>query len=257
MKLTIIQTGETPLPLRPRFGAYPAMFHRMFDAAGISFDYETVAVFDGAPFPDPAELEGIVVTGSAAGVYDDHHPWLDPLRAFIRSAYAEKTPMLGVCFGHQIMADALGGEVRKSEKGWGLGRHVYDVKSRPAFLATEAPALAIACSHQDQVIVPPAEAEVFLASDFTPNAGLLYRNGAAISLQPHPEFDDAYTVALAELRRGKAPDEVIDAAVASVSTPSQSGEMAGYVGSFLLTTRSATPIPRAGIGRPRWRLAST
>lgn len=235
MKLTIIQTGEVPVPLRPQFGAYPPMFRRMFDEAGVSFDYETVAIFDGASFPVPAQLEGVIVTGSAAGVYDDHLPWMEPLRAFIRAAYAERIPMLGVCFGHQIMADALGGNVHKSEKGWGLGRHVYDVKSRPAFLATEAPALAIACSHQDQVIAPPAEAEVFLASAFTPNAGLLYRNGAAISLQPHPEFDDAYTIALAEMRRGKAPDAVVDTAVASVSLPSHSRDMAGFIGNFLLS----------------------
>ncbi len=233
MKLTIIQTGDVPVPLRPQFGAYPPMFQRMFDEAGIAFDYETVAVFDGAPFPDPARLEGVIVTGSAAGVYDNHLPWMEPLRAFIRAAYAARTPMLGVCFGHQIMADALGGDVRKSEKGWGLGRHVYEVTARPAFLATDAPALAIACSHQDQVITPPKEADVFLASDFTPNAGLLYRNGAAISLQPHPEFDDAYTIALAELRRGKVADEVVDGAVASVATPSHSRDMAGYVGAFI------------------------
>jgi GMP synthase-like glutamine amidotransferase len=233
MKLTIIQTGEVPVPLRPQFGAYPPMFQRMFNAAGVPFEYETIAVHDGAPFPDPAGLEGIIVTGSAAGVYDNHFAWMEPLRTFIRAAYAEKTPMLGICFGHQIMADALGGEVRKSEKGWGLGRHVYEVTSRPAFLATDEPALAIACSHQDQVIVPPVEADVFLASNFTPNAGLVYKNGAAISLQPHPEFDDAYTIALAELRRGKAPDEVVDTAVASVNRPSHSREMAGYIGAFL------------------------
>jgi GMP synthase-like glutamine amidotransferase len=158
---------------------------------------------------------------------------MNPLREFIRRAYAEKTPMLGICFGHQIMADALGGDVRKSEKGWGLGRHTYEVKARPAFLSTDAPALRIACSHQDQVIVPPAEAQVFLASEFTPNAGLVYANGAAISLQPHPEFDDDYTLALAELRRGSAPDEVIDAAVGSLAAPSDSRDTAGYLGAFL------------------------
>jgi GMP synthase-like glutamine amidotransferase len=107
------------------------------------------------------------------------------------------------------------------------------VKSRPQFLAEDIGALAVACSHQDQVLVPPDEAEVFLGSDFTPNAGLIYRNGAAISLQPHPEFDDSYTLALAELRRGKAADAVIDAARASMSVPSQSREVAGYLGEFL------------------------
>jgi GMP synthase-like glutamine amidotransferase len=130
--------------------------------------------------------------------------------------------MVGICFGHQIMADALGGDVRKSEKGWGLGRHVYDVASRPAMLGGNLPAFAIACSHQDQVLVPPAEAETFLVSDFTPHAGLIYRNGAALSLQPHPEFEDEYTLARAELRRGKAPDAVVETALASVSRASDS-----------------------------------
>ena len=81
--------------------------------------------------------------------------------------------------------------------------------------------------------MPPDEAEVFLASGFTPHAGLVYRNGAAISLQPHPEFTDDYTVALAELRRGKAPDDVVDTALASVARPSDSREVAGYLGAFL------------------------
>ena len=233
MKLTIIQTGAVPEPLREKFGPYPAMFERMFDEAGAAFDYETVAVYDGAPFPDAAGLDGIVITGSAAGVYDTHYAWMNPLRDFIRTAYAAKTPMLGICFGHQIMADALGGDVRKSEKGWGLGRHSYAVKSRPAFLGTQAPELRIACSHQDQVLVPPPEADVFLSSDFTPNAGLVYRNGAAISLQPHPEFLDDYTLALAELRRGKAPDDVVNGAVDSLGTASDSRETAGYLGAFL------------------------
>jgi GMP synthase-like glutamine amidotransferase len=232
MKLTIIQTGEVPAALQPRFGAYPPMFSRMFEDAGESFEYEVAPVFHGAPFPDPAELEGILITGSAAGVYDDYI-WMDPLRDFIRAAYARRTPTLGICFGHQIMADALGGDVRKSEKGWGLGRHVYDVRQRPAFMSGATATLAVACSHQDQVIVPPNDAEVILGSEFTPNAGLLYGNGAALSFQPHPEFEDSYTLALAELRRGKAPDAVVETALASVATPSQSREVAGYIGAFL------------------------
>ncbi|KKB06975.1 glutamine amidotransferase [Devosia geojensis] len=231
MKLTIIQTGDVPEPLRGKYGPYATMFERMFDATGNGFSYRTVKIAEGEPFPQAETLEGIVITGSAAGVYEDH-AWLKPLRAFIRSAYGARTPMLGVCFGHQIMADALGGDVRKSEKGWGLGRHTYSVKDRPAFMRAAPAALAVACSHQDQVIVPPGEAEVILSSDFTPNAGLAYKNGAALSFQPHPEFLDDYTVALAELRRGKAPDDVVDAAVASVATPSDSQAVAGYIGRF-------------------------
>ena len=232
MKLTILQTGDVPAPLRAQFGPYPPMFERMFAAAGHAFTYETVAVHEGAEFPVISNVEAVLITGSAAGVYDAHF-WLDPLRDYIRATYAAEVPMLGICFGHQIMADALGGDVRKSEKGWGLGRHTYEVKSRPDFLATDLPALSIACSHQDQVIAPPADAEVFLGSEFTPNAGLIYAGGRALSLQPHPEFLDDYSLALAELRRGKAPDAVVDTAVASLATPSHSPDVAGWLGSFL------------------------
>jgi GMP synthase-like glutamine amidotransferase len=232
MKLSILQTGDVPAPVRDRFSPYPEMFRRMFDSAGASFEYETIRVHDGAPLPDPQGLESILITGSPAGVYDDL-PWIAPLRDFIRRAYAANTPMLGVCFGHQAMADALGGDVRKSEKGWGIGRHIYGVTRRPPFLGGSLPEFAVSCSHQDQVIIPPGEAEVFLTSDFTPNAGLLYRNGKAISLQSHPEFEDDYAYALAELKRGRTSDENIDAAKASFVRPSDSREIAGYLGAFL------------------------
>lgn len=232
MKLTIIQTSDVPEPLGPRFGPYAAMFEKMFAAAGVSFDYDVVEIAKGTPFPDPTGLEAILLPGSPAGVYDNHLAWMAPMRAFIRSAYAAGTPMAGICFGHQIMADALGGDVRKSEKGWGLGRHNYTVTGRPPFLSGNAPTLAVACSHQDQVIVAPAEAEIILASAFTPNAGLFYRNGAALSFQPHPEFEDPYTRALAEMRRGRAPDSVVDQALASLATPSQSLEVARAIGGF-------------------------
>lgn len=232
MKLTILQTGEAPPSLRDQYGLYVPMFERMFARAGVAFDYEIYRVFDGALPEDPGAPEAVLITGSSAGVYDDL-AWLDPLRDFIRRAYAARTPMLGVCFGHQVMADALGGDVRKSEKGWGLGRHVYDVVGGLPFLDAGRETVAIACSHQDQVIEPPAEARVFLRSEFTPNAGLVYANGAAISLQPHPEFDDDYVLALAELRRGKVPDDVVDAAATSVARPSDSHDMARYLGEFL------------------------
>ena len=232
MKLTIIQSGDVPVSLRPQFGAYAPMFEKMFAAAGAHYDYDVVAVSDGAPFPDPTKLEAILLPGSAAGVYDNHLPWMAPLRDFIRGAYAVKTPMVGICFGHQIMADALGGDVRKSEKGWGLGRHAYAVTAPGAFVSGTADELAIACSHQDQVIVPPSEAEVILASAFTPNAGLSYKSGAALSFQPHPEFDDPYTIALAEMRRGKAPDEVVDKAVQSVALKSDSLVLAEQMAAF-------------------------
>ena len=82
--------------------------------------------------------------------------WIAPLEAFVRTAHQNKVPMVGVCFGHQLIAQALGGIARKSEKGFGLGRHVYDIAPNNGVI--EGTRIALACSHQDQVITPPAGA---------------------------------------------------------------------------------------------------
>lgn len=233
MKLTIIETGYVPEPLRARFKSYPDMFNAMFARYGAGIKTDFVSVLEGAPLPDPAGLDGVLITGSPAGVYDDF-AWMNPLRDFIRRAYQARTRMVGICFGHQIIADALGGDVRKSEKGWGLGRHTYEVvPSRPHFAPGPA-ILSIACSHQDQVIAPPPAARVVLRSAFAPNAGLLYDNGAALTFQPHPEFDDDYASALIDLRRGKVDQETLEAAHASMSTRSDSAVLAKAISSFLL-----------------------
>lgn len=136
------------------------------------------------------------------------------------------------------MADALGGKVEKSHKGWGLGRHTYTVNARPDFMADAPETFAIACSHQDQVIEPPAEAEVILASDFTPNAGLFYKSGKALSFQPHPEFVEEYAQALVDLRRGIAPDEVVETGLKSFDKQSDSSQVAEYIGAFFRSTAS-------------------
>jgi GMP synthase-like glutamine amidotransferase len=233
MKLTILETGHVPEPLFSRFGAYPKMFETMFERAGQSFDIETVRVIDGAPFPEPDEAGAVLLTGSPAGVYEDH-PWLSPLRDFIRRAYAGRTPMVGICFGHQIIADALGGEVRKSKKGWGMGRHVYERRASPAPLGELPDTLAIAASHQDQVLAPPREATVIYGSDFAPNAGLFYANGQVLTLQPHPEFTADFAVGLAEFRRGTVvSEEIADKAIASFDKPLDNQWAANWIGRFL------------------------
>jgi GMP synthase-like glutamine amidotransferase len=203
MKLTLIQVDQTNPKIGHRFERYPPFFQNLFD--GADFDFETAWVLDGAPLPDPAGLEGVIITGSKFGVYDAP-PWIDPLRGFIRNAFAAKTPMLGVCFGHQIMADALGADVRKAPQGWGLGRQDYALAHRPSWALGLPADISLAASHQDQVLSVPEGAEIFLGSDFCPIAGLAYGEGAAVSLQPHPEYSPDYARALIDLRDGEALD---------------------------------------------------
>lgn len=155
-RITILETGLVSQKNRDIHGSYPQMFERMIGAADPSVTFSTVSIPAGEPLPDIEGLEAILITGAAAGVYDGFD-WIAPLEGFVRTAHDRKVPMVGVCFGHQLIAQALGGTVRKSEKGFGLGRHVYDVA--PGNGVIEGPRIALACSHQDQVITPPAGAE--------------------------------------------------------------------------------------------------
>jgi GMP synthase-like glutamine amidotransferase len=235
-RITIIETGLVGPHHRERHGSYPDMFERMIRAEYPSIAFDVISIPNGQALPDLDKIEAILITGSAAGVYDELD-WIAPLEDFVRAAYADNTPMVGVCFGHQLIAQAFGGVVRKSEKGWGIGRHVYDVV--PGNSVIEGQRIAIACSHQDQVIEPPADARTILFSDFTPHAGLLYANGVTLSVQPHPEFDVGYAYACCELREGRAPESVVRAAKASLAEPLDSAKLGAAITRLL--TRDTSP----------------
>jgi GMP synthase-like glutamine amidotransferase len=234
--VTIIETGLVSPANRERHGTYPQMFEQMIRAADPSVTFDTVSIPAGEKLPDPRERESILITGSSAGVYDGFD-WIAPLEEFVRVAHAEKVPMVGVCFGHQLIAQALGGVARKSEKGWGLGRHVYDVAPGNGIL--DGARIALAASHQDQVVTPPPGAKTILSSGFAEHAGLLYPGGTTLSVQPHPEFSAGYALACCEMAhsKGGAPDGLVEAAKASLTEPMDSVRLGGAIARFLTRSR--------------------
>jgi GMP synthase-like glutamine amidotransferase len=223
MKVAILETGRPPAPLAEEFGDYPTMFARLL---GDGFEVESFDVAAGQ-LPNPAQHHAYLITGSPAGVYDPL-PWIEPLQQFIRDARDAK--MVGICFGHQVMAEALGGHVEKSDKGWGAGLHRYTVVRPEPWIDTSG-TIAVPASHQDQVVVQPPGTDVVAASDFTPFAALAWTDRPAISFQFHPEFSPAFAKALIEKRYDAVPNP--DAAIASLDAPNDNQVVGGWIRNFL------------------------
>ena len=216
MLIGILETGRAPDELIPEYGTYTTMFAALLGQTGAALRFQIFAVMDGE-FPDsPQVCDGWLITGSRHGVYDDL-PWLEPLKVLIRQIQQAQVPLIGICFGHQIMAEALGGKVTKAPQGWGVGRHHYQVVQTLPWMSATPTSITLNAMHQDQVMECPPQAEVFLQSAFCPYAGLVYGT-SAFSVQAHPEFTLAFERALIELRDdAPLPHEIAGRALADLN----------------------------------------
>ncbi|MEE2690821.1 MAG: hypothetical protein VX640_04680 [Pseudomonadota bacterium] len=231
MRIAIIETGAPPPDLERRHGGYPAMMERMLAPRITGVSFITARVFDGAAPPPLDAFDGLLITGSPAGAYEGHE-WIAPLEALIRGAAAAGKKQVGICFGHQIMAQAFGGQVVKAERGWGVGVHQYEVERAEDWMRPFQNRLACVVSHQDQVTRAPQGARRLAGSDFCPNGALSYAQGPAISFQMHPEFDHAFAADLLRAREGRIPAPLIDEARASFARKSDRAVITQWIAAF-------------------------
>ena len=223
MKIGILQTGMVPEQLSQKHGEYPAMFERFLSNYG--FEFEAYAVVSG-DFPASIKAcDGWLITGSRHGAYENH-PWIPKLEALIREIHAAELPLVGVCFGHQIIAQALGGKVEKFGGLWGVGHNEYHHPD-----GTSSRLLAM---HQDQVVELPPGATVTATSDFCKYAGLSYK-GKTISIQPHPEFTPEFMTDLIDQRKGTViPMDAAEKALETLDQDNDSHRFAVMIADFFL-----------------------
>jgi GMP synthase-like glutamine amidotransferase len=225
MLIGILQTGLAPDTLAPEMGDYPDMFARLLGGHG--FTFRTWRVVEGEFPAAVTEADGWLITGSRHGVYEDH-PWIPPLEAFIRDAFARRVPLVGICFGHQIVAQAMGGKVARYEGGWAVGATDYDFGGET---------LTLNAWHRDQVIEAPKGARVIATNDHCANAALLY-DDRALTVQAHPEFRPEFVDGLMQTRgKGLVPDALMAAASARLADPLQDKTMAGRIAAFFKEPR--------------------
>ena len=187
MKITVLDC-VSPDRLTEKYGPTGNHVIRWLSPALPEATIDTVHVASGVPAPKPGEVDGIVISGSEKGVYDDT-PWMAPLRAILEEYRVAGTPVFGICFGHQIMADVWGGKAEKADKGFITGAREFESPAGP---------VSAYVAHQDQVTDVPPNAQVVAGSDYCPVAALAY-DFPAFSVQFHPEYNRGFTEDLIDM----------------------------------------------------------
>ncbi|MGL1921200.1 MAG: type 1 glutamine amidotransferase [Hyphomicrobiales bacterium] len=228
MKIGLLMAGESAGSMANKYGLHEQQFIDLFDplidATSPKIEWKIYYVLRDE-FPASAdECDAYLVTGSKHGVYDEL-PWMARLADFIRDIVSAKKRLTGVCFGHQIIAHALGGKVTKVKQGFGIGMHEYKmvIPTELSHLAKDG-ALALQTTftvnvmHGDQVVELPTTAEIIASSDFCEFAGLYYPEGV-LTYQGHPEFDNQFIRDLIEYKWDLGQDwvsqQIKDEAMAS------------------------------------------
>lgn len=231
MKIGYLRAGFTPDPLRERFGDYVDMFRALFQRHAPHLELHVFEVQQGA-FPDrPEAMAGYLCSGSAASVYDNA-PWIAGLAAFAREVAGQRLPLVGVCFGHQLIAHALGGRVERSSRGWGLGVRTVGVTKDKPWMSPPCHAYNLLYSHQDQVVALPPGGELLGGNDHCPCA-LLTVEDRFLGFQGHPEFTPDFARALMESRSHRIAPELLASAMLSLDQPTDQGVIAAWIDHFL------------------------
>jgi len=217
-------------------------------AALLSADPTIVTVVHDAVAGDlPASVDACdawLVTGSSAGV-NDGLAWVDELGAFLSRVVEAGVPVVGVCFGHQLLAHVLGAPVERSERGWGVGVHDTMLVANEPWMVGAGEGYRVLNLHQDQVVALPEGATLLASSEHCPVA--MFRRGETVlAIQGHPEFVPEYVARLVAERRERIGSDRADRAIASLDRPTDSALLAMWIASFL--HRALDPGPAVGSG---------
>lgn len=235
MRIGILDCDDIAPELVDDFQNYSAMFQELLSTAnkhGKQIEYVTYKACHQELPDSPEECHSYLITGSKTGVYDDV-PWREPLRQCVKQLYAADKRMVGICFGHQLLADVLGGKAEKSAKGWGIGAIEHERQSEPHVLDNMPESLTLLFSHQDQVTKLPKRAELLYGNDFC-EYGAYHIPERVLSFQGHPEFTKEYSERLMLLRRERYDKECFKAGVESLVNPTHEQLVAQWMLDFLV-----------------------
>ncbi|MFV1983016.1 MAG: GMP synthase [Thiohalomonadales bacterium] len=230
MHIGLLQADRHDINIEQQFGTYSDMFQQLFHQADSDVNFTTYQVID-SKYPESInECDGYLITGSKESVYDKQ-PWIESLRKFVVDISHQESKLVGICFGHQLIADALGGKVEKSKNGWGVGVTSSLVTEPNSWMVPPKQKFSLLVSHQDQVVKLPDGAICFADNEFCPYSG--YRIGRKIlSFQGHPEFTVDYLKNRMLLRKKLYGEKLYNDAFDSLKNDTQHLEIAKWILNF-------------------------
>ncbi len=197
MKIGVLTCGEVHNDHLEEHGDYHQMISVLFANRHEPLVFRSYMAIHGELPQSIDECDAYIISGSPKSVYESHD-WIDKLEDFIRQLDSAKKKLIGICFGHQLIAQALGGKVEKSDKGWGVGLYENQIIEQ-SWMSQPSESITLLASHQDQVITPPQHAKTIGQSAFCPHY-MLQIEQHILTVQGHPEFTKAYVKTLIESR---------------------------------------------------------
>lgn len=231
MKIGILQCDDVNATLQPEHSNYPEMFIRLLQGIEPELTFQVWRCHELELPSATTEADAWLITGSRHGVNDDL-PWLPGLSEFLTQAQQAGQPVVGICFGHQLVAKVFGGQVRKHPGGWGIGVSVNQMHQRQPWMLPWTPVLRALVSHADQVNVLPNDATVLASSNFCPFYAIQIHDNV-LGIQGHPEFSKGYARDLMLKRKGTIPAERIESALRSLDESVDDATLAAWIINFM------------------------
>ena len=231
MKIGILNTDTLKTEFDTKYGQYPAMFRNVLLQADPNLQIHSYEVQSGDYPTALDECDAYLITGSKVSAFDDI-PWVNELKIFVRSLHQHQKKLIGICFGHQLIAEALGGKVERSNGGWHVGVHGAILKKNTVLFGSAQQEFNLIYNHQDQVLKIPRES-ILLASCKNCPVAMLTIEDHILSFQGHVEFDVAYAKDLLEMRRSILGEDTYLKASDSLKEKTENAKVTDWILKFL------------------------